>query len=60
MAAELKEGQVEVRCRDTDGDEETKVVDAGDYCIVAVWPLVVDGVQTYKNGTTVLTLKRAS
>lgn len=32
---------------------------AGDYCIVAAWPLVVDGVQMYKNGTVVLTLKPA-
>jgi hypothetical protein len=41
------------------GIEETREVAAGDYCIVAVWPLVVDGVVTYRNGTTVLTLKNA-
>jgi hypothetical protein len=41
------------------GLEETRDVAAGDYCIVAAWPLIVDGVVSYRNGTTVLTLKKA-
>lgn len=49
-----------VTCVDLEtGDEETRDVATGDYCIIAAWPLVVDGVVSYGNGTIVLTLKRA-
>lgn len=41
------------------GEEESREVEAGDYCIVTAWPLVVGGVQLFGNGTVQLTLKRA-
>ena len=42
------------------GELAEKTVQPGDFLILAVRPLYLDGVVRYANGTVVLTLKRAS
>lgn len=49
---------VKVTAEDLDtGETETKVVEEGDYNIIVVAPAYIDGVQTYANGTHVITVK---
>lgn len=55
---ELKNGEVEVTCRDQDGKEETQIIPANNYLIITTGRMHVSHEQWYSTGTVQLTLKR--
>jgi hypothetical protein len=48
---------IEVTARDTESGEEGREV-VRDYVLVCAEPYYLDGISRYRNGTTVLTVKR--
>lgn len=40
------------------GERGVREIAEGDYCLIPVEPLYLDGIQRHANGTIVLTLKR--
>lgn len=57
MAA-LKPGQLEVTCRDEEDETQTQIFGPDDYVIITIGRVFLAHVQTFKNGTTILTLKK--
>lgn len=58
----MSAGAIRVIAEDLDapGETMTRDVEPGDYCLIAVEPLHLDGITRYANGTVILTLKRSA
>lgn len=56
--ADLKYGQVEITCRDHEGETETKVIEENDYCVIVTGSMRITHLQRHANGTVQMTLKK--